>query len=48
MLGLRLCVLHNLYYYNHLMEQIRLAIEEHRYKEFKKEALEAMSLKELS
>ncbi len=48
MLGLRLCVLHNLYYYNHLMEQIRRAVEEHRYKEFKKAALEAMSQKELS
>ena len=47
MLGLRLCVLHNLYYYNHLMEQIRLAIEEHRYKEFKKAALEALSQREL-
>jgi queuine tRNA-ribosyltransferase len=40
MLGMRLCVLHNLYYYNHLMEEIREAIEEHRYKEFKKKALE--------
>lgn len=40
MLGMRLCVLHNLYYYNHLMEQIRQAIEEHRYKEFKKSTLE--------
>ena len=47
MLGLRLCVLHNLYYYNHLTEQIRLAIEEHRYKEFKKAALEALSQREL-
>ena len=40
MLGMRLCVLHNLYFYNHLMERIRAAIEEHRYKEFKKETLE--------
>ena len=40
MLGMRLCVLHNLYFYNHLMERIRVAIEEHRYKEFKKETLE--------
>lgn len=40
MLGMRLCVLHNLYFYNHLMERIRTAIEEHRYKEFKKETLE--------
>ena len=40
MLGMRLCVLHNLYFYNHLMEQIRDAIEEHRYKSFKKSMLE--------
>jgi queuine tRNA-ribosyltransferase len=40
MLGLRLCVLHNLYFYNHLMEEIRQAIEEHRYKEFKRSTLE--------
>ena len=40
MLGMRLCVLHNLYFYNHLMEDIRLAIEEHRYAEFKKATLE--------
>lgn len=40
MLGMRLCVLHNLYFYNHLMEEIRGAIEGHRYKEFKKTTLE--------
>ena len=40
MLGMRLCVLHNLYFYNHLMEEIRGAIEEHRYKEFKKTTFE--------
>ena len=40
MLGMRLCVLHNLYFYNHLMEEIRQAIEEHRYSEFKKAKLE--------
>ena len=40
MLGMRLCVLHNLYFYNHLMEQIRDAIEEHRFKSFKKSMLE--------
>ena len=39
MLGMRLAVLHNLYYYNHLMEDIRLAIEEDRYTSFKEEAL---------
>ena len=40
MLGMRLCVLHNLYFYNHLMEEIREAISEHRYAEFKKATLE--------
>ncbi len=35
MLGMRLLVLHNLYFYNHLMEEIRLAIEEHRYEKFR-------------
>ena len=40
MLGMRFCVLHNLYFYNHLMEEIRGAIDEHRYKEFKKTTLE--------
>ena len=43
MLGMRLCVLHNLYYYNHLMEEIRLAIEEERYSQFKKESIEKLS-----
>ena len=34
MLGMRLCVLHNLYFYNHLMEDIRGAIDEGRYSKF--------------
>jgi queuine tRNA-ribosyltransferase len=42
MLGMRLCVLHNLYFYNHLMEDIRGAIEEGRYSEFKKHTLETL------
>jgi len=46
MLGMRLCVLHNLYYYNNLMEEIRGALEEGRYKEFKKETLRRMEEKE--
>jgi len=46
MLGMRLCVLHNLYYYNHLMEDIRTAIEEHRYQAFKKSTLEGFSTPE--
>lgn len=37
MLGLRLCVLHNLYFYNHLMAEIRDAIDEGRYKDFRDE-----------
>ena len=34
-LGLRLCVVHNLWFYNDLMAQIRLAIEEGRYDSFR-------------
>lgn len=34
MLGMRLCVLHNLYFYNHLMEQIRTALDEDRFEAF--------------
>ena len=40
MLGMRLCVLHNLYFYNHLMEEIRDAIDAGKYQEFKREKLE--------
>ena len=43
MLGMRMCVLHNLYYYNHLMEEIRAAIEAGNYAQFKKETLERMA-----
>ena len=46
MLGMRLCVLHNLYFYNTMMEEIRLAIEEGRYKEYKKEKLSKMNVKQ--
>jgi queuine tRNA-ribosyltransferase len=42
MLGMRFCVLHNLYFYNHLMEDIRGAIEGGRYSAFKKERLEML------
>ena len=42
MLGMRLCVLHNLYFYNHLMEDIRGAIDEGRYSEFEKERIELL------
>ena len=43
MLGMRLCVLHNLYFYNTMMEEIRDAIEAGRYKEYKKWKLDAVS-----
>lgn len=42
MLGMRLCVLHNLYFYNHMMEEIREAIEQGRYKEYKRQKLDGM------
>ena len=43
MLGMRLCVLHNLYFYNTMMEEIRDAIEAHRYEDYKAEKLEGMA-----
>lgn len=39
MLGYRLCVLHNLYFYNKMMEEIREAIEKSCYKEYKQAKL---------
>lgn len=41
-LGMRLAVLHNLYFYNHLMEDIRGAIDRGEYKSFKKRTIELM------
>jgi queuine tRNA-ribosyltransferase len=46
MLGMRLCVIHNLYFYNHLMEEIREAIREHSYESFKKAKLQGFLDKE--
>ena len=43
MLGMRLCVLHNLYFYNELMAKIRLAIEEDRFEAFRQEYSEKLS-----
>lgn len=43
MLGMRLCVLHNLYFYNKMMEEIRDAIENHRYADYKCQKLEGMT-----
>jgi len=42
MLGMRLCVMHNLYFYNTLMERIRDAIGEGRFAEFKKEYVQKL------
>lgn len=42
MLGMRLCVLHNLYFYNKMMEEIREAIEQGEYKTYKKKKLAAV------
>ena len=42
MLGMRLCVLHNLYFYNTMMVEIRDAIDAGRYQAYKKEKLEKM------
>ncbi len=43
MLGMRLCVLHNLHFYNTMMSEIREAIEEHRYASYKAEKLARMA-----
>ena len=43
MLGMRLSVIHNLYFYNELMARIRKAIEEVRFEEFRKENTEKLS-----
>lgn len=40
MLGMRLCVLHNLYFYNNMMEEIRNALDEGRFTAYKKAKLE--------
>ncbi len=40
MLGLRLCVTHNLYFYNKMMEEIREALDTDTWQQYKKEKLE--------
>lgn len=45
MLGMRFCVLHNLYFYNNMMSEIREAIEEHRFAQYKREKLEGFNMK---
>lgn len=42
MLGMRLCVLHNLYFYNQMMQEIRDALDEGRFTEYKRQKLAGM------
>ncbi len=42
MLGMRLCVLHNLYFYNTMMEEIRDALDQGRFHTYKEEKLYGM------
>jgi queuine tRNA-ribosyltransferase len=44
MLAMRLCVLHNLYFYNNLMTEIRAAIEGGYFKDYKEAKLEQWAL----
>lgn len=43
MLGMRLCVLHNLYFYNTMMEEIRDALDAGQFASYKKKKLEGMA-----
>ena len=45
MLAMRLCVIHNLYFYNKLMEDIRAAIDGDYFEDFKQEKLESWAIK---
>ena len=42
MLGMRLCVLHNLYFYNTMMEEIRDALDAGNFASYKEEKLYSM------
>ena len=42
MLGMRLCVLHNLYFYNQMLQEIRDALDEGRFAEYKRQKLAGM------
>jgi len=43
MLAMRLCVIHNLYFYNKMMEEIRLSLDEGRFAAYKKDMLDSMN-----
>ncbi|MDD6011335.1 MAG: tRNA guanosine(34) transglycosylase Tgt [Oscillospiraceae bacterium] len=42
MLAMRLCVIHNLYFYNNLMERIRRAIDEDSFEQFKEKYVDLL------
>lgn len=46
MLGMRLCVLHNLYFYNTMMEEIRDALDAGQFAAYKKHKLDCMATPE--
>lgn len=46
MLGMRLCVLHNLYFYNTMMEEIREALDKEEFAAYKKRKLDGMQTPE--
>ena len=43
MLGMRLCTLHNLYFYNHMMEEIRASIRNGTFEEYRKAMTDSLS-----
>ena len=43
MLGMRLCVLHNLYFYNTMMAEIREAIDNGEFQAYKTRKLSSMN-----
>jgi len=45
MLGMRLCVLHNLYFYNELMQKIRDAINSDEFYEFRRKELDIFAIR---
>ena len=45
MLGMRMCVIHNLYFYNKMMEEIREALDAGEFKAYKAHKLEGMEQK---
>ena len=42
MLGMRFCVLHNLYFYNTMMTEIRAALDAGEFAAYKKKKLEGL------